>query len=98
MRQIAVIEDYAGLVSALRDRAERLGVSNETVGAIAGLPAGYVGHVLGVRPGRRLGVVSLGAMLGALGLKLAVIEDEAGLARIKPRLVKRARKGRHRGR
>jgi hypothetical protein len=97
MRQLAVIGDYAGLIAALRERAEVLGVSNQTLEATAGLPAGYCGHVLGVKPSRQLGRLSLGLVLGALGVKLIVAEDPEVLERVRGRLVKRRRNGRHRG-
>jgi hypothetical protein len=98
MRQIAVVGDYSGLIAALRDRCEALNVSNAMLDEVAGLPSGYVGHVLGVRPSRQLGRLSLGLVLGALGVKLIVAEDPEVLERVRGRLVKRRRNGRHRGR
>jgi hypothetical protein len=96
MRALAVIADYAGLVACLRARAEALAVSNVTLDEVAGLSAGYSGHLLSPNPSRRFGAATLGPALAALGLRLVVVEDPEGLARIRGRLVKRARKGRHR--
>ena len=55
---------------------------------MAGLTSGYVGKVIGINGKRSLGRVSLGVLLSALGLKLLVVEDPEGLARIRPRLVR----------
>ena len=46
----------------------------------------YSAKVLGARQ-KMLGPTSLGALLGALALKLAIVSDEEQLARIKHRLV-----------
>jgi hypothetical protein len=89
MRPIAVVSDYAGLVSVLRERAEQLDVSNEVLSDVTGLASGYVGKVLGLNGKKQLGRVSLGVVLSALGLKLAVLEDPEALERVRPRLTRR---------
>jgi hypothetical protein len=55
---------------------------------LAGLPAGYSGKLLGnvencakARNKKRAWPIGLEAMLGALGLKIVMIEDEAATAR-----------------
>ena len=95
-RQIAVVSNYYELVACLRARADTLDVSNLTLDEVAGLQEGYTGKVLAISPSRALGRMSLGALLGALGLKLAVLEDREALARVRPRLVKRRHNGKHR--
>jgi hypothetical protein len=96
MRELAIVENYAQLVEALRARAEALDVSNEVLGEVSGLASGYVGKVLGVSGMKPLGRVSLGVLLAALGLKLAVLEDPEAMARMRGRLVKRKPNGLHR--
>jgi hypothetical protein len=74
MRKLAVVTDYADLVRALRDRAQALDVNRLDLDEAAGLPAGYSGKVLGPAMVKSLGRVSLGTLLGALGLALVVVE------------------------
>jgi hypothetical protein len=96
MRRIAVVSDYAELVAALRARAEQLAVTNETLDGVTGLASGYVGKVLGVSFAKPLGPHSLGVLLTALGLKLAILEDPEAVARMRGRLVRRHPNGAHR--
>jgi hypothetical protein len=96
MRRIAVVSDYAELVSCLRARAEALNISNETLDGVTGLTSGYAGKLLSRRFRRTLGRVSLGVLLAALGLRLVVEEDPAALDRVRDRLTQRKANGRHR--
>ena len=90
---LAVVTDYSGLVAALRERAiaRKIAVSGE-VNEVAGLPSGYVEKLIGPRPVRRLGIISLGPLLAVLGIKLAVIEDPEALARYGSRIGERQEK------
>jgi hypothetical protein len=83
------ISSYDDLVQALRARADHLEISRETISHLAGLPGGYAGKVLAVNGCRRIGMSSLGDLLGALCVKLVMVEDEAALKILGPRLVKR---------
>ena len=80
------IPGYKGLVEACRQRANELGLSRLELDRIAGLPAGYSGKLLGKGNGtepnpKRMWPISLEAMLGTLGLRILLIEDEAATAR-----------------
>jgi hypothetical protein len=82
------IPGYKGLVEACRARAYQageLGISRLEIDRIAGLPAGYSGRLLGncdaAKEPRRMFPISLESVLGALGLKIILIEDEAATAR-----------------
>jgi hypothetical protein len=79
-----VIGDYRGLVETCQQRAVELGLSRLEIDRLSGLPSGYSGKVLGngnsTKP-KRLWPVGLEAMLGALGLKILLIEDEGATAR-----------------
>jgi hypothetical protein len=88
---IAVVTDYAGLVTALRQRIIDLGTSLDAVDDVAGLQDGCVGKVL--RGAKGLGRVSLGPLLGALALRLHVVPDDAALARLRHRLPQRGTRG-----
>ena len=88
---LAVITDHCGLVTALRRRITELGTGLDSVDEVAGLPDGYTGKVLVGRHG--LGRVSLGAILGALAVKIVLVSDEEALARVRRRLPPRGTRG-----
>jgi hypothetical protein len=79
------IAGYRGLVETCRQRAEDLALSRLEIDRLAGLPTGYSSKLLG-RDGagpkkKRLWPIGLESMLGVLGLKILIIEDEAATAR-----------------
>jgi len=78
-RILSVFVDYPGMLAALRARAEELRLSRATIDQVAGLPSGYSGKILGIKQVRRLNLISLGPVLGALGIKLVMVEDAAAL-------------------
>ena len=88
---LAIVTDYLGLVTALRQRIVELGTGLDAVDEVAGLPNGYAGKLL--RNKHSLGRLSMGPILGALGLKLAVLSDDEALAKIRHRLPARGTKG-----
>lgn len=90
-RRIAIVRDYAGLLGALRARADELGVTREALDAVTGLQGGYAGKLLAPVPIKHLGHTSLGPMLAAMGLMLIVVEDVETLTRITKRMEKRQR-------
>jgi len=69
----------------LRSRADQLEVSREMISEIAGLLERYANKVLSLKGERRIGMQSLGSLLGALGLKLIAVEDTAALERNRTR-------------
>jgi hypothetical protein len=80
--------DYRTLIESCRVRAEELELSRAELDRLAGLPTGYSGKLLGKvensekpKNKKRVWPIGLEAMLGALGLKIVVIEDEAAAAR-----------------
>jgi hypothetical protein len=74
------------LRAILRARFTELGISYETVDAIAGLPTRYTAKILGMQPTKSFGAISLDGMLGASGLMLIAVADEAALERVRNRL------------
>jgi hypothetical protein len=79
-----VINNYRGLVETCRARADELELSRAEIDRIGGLPAGYAGKLLGngsAKKPKRMWPVGLEAMLGALGLRILIIEDDAASAR-----------------
>lgn len=78
-----LINSMPELVQALRDRRDELNVSHEVLDSISGLQSGYVSKLLAPRPIKNLGVMSFGALLGAMGLAVIVVEDPAAAARVR---------------
>jgi hypothetical protein len=92
-RVIAEVCDYQGLAATIRARCAELGTTFRAVDELAGIPDGYLSKCVvptnvdaAIRM-RAFGRHSLGPVLGALGLKLLVVEDAEALAKVKPRLV-----------
>lgn len=83
---IGAVKSYGELQEALRERAEHLHVSRQALDDIAGLQSGYCAKLLAPVPVKKMGRMSLGAILGAMGLRLVLVEDHAALARVKSRL------------
>jgi hypothetical protein len=80
-----VFTSYSTLIETCRVRCDQLELSRAELDRLSGLPDGYSSKLLG-RDGcgqrqKRVWPVSLDAMLGALGLQVILIENEAALAR-----------------
>lgn len=89
---LATCDDYLGLVAALRARAAELGVGlgSDNAAEISGLPAAYLAKLMTPQQsGKRLGLVSLGPVLGLLGLKLQVVVDPDQTRRMAKRIERR---------
>ena len=82
------------MLDVLRARAilRQITVGGEDTAEVAGLPISYVQKIIGPRPVRRIGMMSLGPLLGVLGLKLIAVEDADAVRRIGNRLKKRDEK------
>jgi hypothetical protein len=88
---LGVITTYEDLLNVLRARAilRHITVGGEDTAEVAGLPIGYVQKIIGPRPVRRIGMMSLGPILSILGVKLIMVEDADALKRYGSRLKKR---------
>lgn len=91
LRHLGEVRTYNDLHLILRARSDELGITRLTLDEAAGLTPGHASKILAPQPIKRLGDATFPLMLGALGLKLIVVEDEQALARIAPKLVKRER-------
>jgi hypothetical protein len=78
---------YRGLISVLRSWVCELDTSYESIDELAGWEGRYVSKLLAPSAIKGLGRTSMGAILGALGLKLHVVVDEPALEKIRRRLV-----------
>jgi hypothetical protein len=90
-RELAHVTDYYSLISAFRARAAEMHIAtgSDNVAHVAGIAHGYLGKLLAPRPVRRIGMQSLGPVLGVLGVKIIVVEDEDALRRFGSRLKRR---------
>jgi hypothetical protein len=79
------INSYDMLITTLRDRICQVGTTFAGVDQIAGLCDHYASKVLRPKAAKGLGPTSLFCILGALGLKLALIPDDAAIAKLKRR-------------
>jgi hypothetical protein len=82
---LAIGQSYDDLIRFMRERATALGMTDKTIEEIGGFTGGHVGKLLGAARTKNLGPLTFGMMLGALGLKFAIVEDEEQTARIKAR-------------
>jgi hypothetical protein len=92
---LAKIADYVELVNALRERAAALNLSFEKLDGLAGLHDGYSAHLLTPHPQlsmRILGKLSLGCVLGALGVELIMIENPHAMIKLSDRLARLGRR------
>lgn len=82
---LAVATSYDDIIRCFRERASALGMTDKTIEEIGGFTGGHVGKLLGAARTKNLGPLTFGMMLGALGLKFAIVEDEEQTARIRKR-------------
>ncbi len=90
-RQLAEVRTFEALRKCFRRRIAELGITYETVDEIAGYPLRYTAKVMSDDPLKGMGIMSIEAMLGVLGLKLVVVEDGDALALVRNRHVARVR-------
>src|SRR5579859_3722925 len=93
LHPVAIVADYDGLVMALRQRVVELDISLEILDEVSGLTPRYCSKLLSPNRIKTLGPMSLMAILGTLGLKLALVSDDEGLAKLRHRLPKRGAGG-----
>jgi hypothetical protein len=72
--RMRTIRSREELLAVLREQQQALNISCGTIEGIAGLADGYVSKVLSLTPAKNLGPIALGAILGALALKIVKIE------------------------
>jgi hypothetical protein len=85
------LRSMADVLAALRARRDELGITFETLDAIAGWPCRYGAKLLAPEPSKNMGWQSLGLGLGALGTMLIMIEDEEQIRRVQSRWIRRER-------
>lgn len=79
------------MLAAIRVRKAALGITHETIDAIAGLPCGYTSKLLCDPPLKRMGALSLGLILASLGYSIELVPDDDAFERVRSRLEPRKR-------
>ena len=82
-RIVGEFVEYDDFVDLLRNRIVDLGIHGERFDEFAGLPRGYLSRLVGAHPIRRIGMASMGPLLSAMGVKLQMVEDPFGTARLR---------------
>ena len=77
------IVEYSDFMQALLARVDELQIQGDSFCEFAGLPRGYLSKLLTIRNVRRVGMQSMGVLLSAMGVKLQMVEDPAGTARLR---------------
>jgi hypothetical protein len=80
------------LVAVLMKRRDELDLTNAVLEAVSGISDGYASKVLTLTPIKRLGPMSLEALMGAMGLGICAVvigEDAAAIAQVKARWERR---------
>ena len=88
-RIVGEFADYSGMLDTLRARVDELSINGERFDEFAGLPRGYLSKLIGVRPVRRISMVSMGPLFSALGIYCIVVENPAATQRLKNRIRQR---------
>lgn len=79
------------LIEALKQRARELNIAYGTIDEVAGLPDRYTSKLFAPTPIKNLGPMSFGAVLGALGVTVVLVEDQEQCRRVSGRWTKRKR-------
>jgi hypothetical protein len=85
-RVLGEFASYEGMLAVIRQRVQELAINGERFDEYAGLPRGYLSKLIGVRPTRRIAMISMGPVLDGLGLRGQFVEDPRGTQRLRNRL------------
>jgi hypothetical protein len=90
-RALAIIADYDDLWASIRAQVDALRITRLELDHLSGLQEGYSSTLLASAQAKKFGMVSLGSILGAIGCRLALVEDPEAAAKIIARAKKRRR-------
>jgi hypothetical protein len=96
LRPLAIVANYSELHSAFRSYVQEIDVSRLTIDAVSGMQEGYCAKLLAPDPMRHFGKKSLGEFMGAVALKLVVVQDVGAFEQLRHRLPERLRPGHRR--
>lgn len=95
-REIATVWDYAGFLAACKARIheQRIGLNSPGAAEITGLHKDHLAKIVSEKSGRFFTPLTLGPLLGLLGMKIVLVEDKDAMGRMSRRLEKRTMFGR----
>lgn len=73
--------DYLDVIRGLRERADQLQISRNSIDEISGLSDGYAAKLLSIPPVKTIGMMSMAPLFETLGVRLILVEDTAATAR-----------------
>jgi hypothetical protein len=82
-RVLAEFVEYSDFMQAVRNRVAELGIHGTRFDSLAGWPEGYLSKLTCARPVRRVNLQSMGVLLSTIGVRLHMVEDPAGTARLR---------------
>ena len=88
-RALAIVREYDDLIAAVRARMAELEMTFDILDHRSGVQVGYSAKILGPTPTKRFGPVSLGCVLGALRMKMILVEDPNAMRNYRLRMEKR---------
>ncbi|MGY2906553.1 hypothetical protein [Bradyrhizobium sp. URHC0002] len=97
--KLRVCKSRRELIALLLERQDELNISASTIDGIAGVADSYTSKCLSLTPAKNIGPIALGAILGALALKIVKIEiaeDPEAAAAVSGRWTPRKRRPNHR--
>lgn len=86
---MTAVQDYDGLITALRARADELALSTMTMDVLSGLPTGYVGKLFGPSRVKMIGLDSLWLLTDVLALDVVLVPSLEKARRMELRWEKR---------
>lgn len=98
MKLIAAFTSPEELHRAMRERADVVAMSRQTLDELAGLASGHSAMLLCTPPQKGFGLMSMFSMAGALGGTIAIIEDPRAMEkmlRYPKRDERRVQRGKH---
>ena len=82
-RVIGEFVEYSDFIQTVRNRVAELGIHGTRFDSLAGWPEGYLSKLTCEAAPRRVGMQSMGVLLSTIGVKLQMVEDPAGTARLR---------------
>lgn len=88
---LGTAQNYTQYLKLVRARVAELGITHETLDAVAGLQSGYASKILCDPPMKNMGPFTMFMVMEALGMQVALLHDGEAYDRVKSRLVRRLR-------
>lgn len=78
---VRACSSYLDVIHGLRERADQLQISRQSIDDLSGLSDGYAAKLLAIPPVKVIGFMSMEPLFSTLGVRLMLVEDTAATAR-----------------